>query len=233
MKKLIVGNASAETLLDDDIYEIALNTNWFMNNAGYVMGHGYTTDEDGNKVGISVPLHRYVYTLVHGQIPNKMTIDHINGDKLDNRIENLRLATMSHQQANTRKKEGCTVDKKGVYTQTKIVKHKDGTQRECKYYVARVKEPNSSSVRTKCFPFTEEGLESAANWYDDNSRELYGTFAFFNNPVRIKEMYDETLLKETSVKLPDGTPVEFNVNKSIVDGKLHTDIIVMAVKRNG
>lgn len=231
MKKLIVGNASAETLLDDDIYEIALNTNWFINGSGYVMGNGYTTDEDGNRIKITVPLHRYVYTLVHGQIPKNLTIDHINGDKLDNRIENLRLATMSLQHANKKKNKGCTVSKKGVYVQTKIVKHSDGTSRECKYYVARVKEPNSDKSRTKCFPFTDEGLETAANWYDDNSKELYGTFAFFNNPERIEEMYHEELMNETTIQLPDGTPVEFNVKRSTVDGKLHTDIIIMAVKK--
>jgi hypothetical protein len=42
--------------------------------------------------------HRIVFYMVHGYCPE--TVDHINGDKTDNRIENLRAATYSENQCN-------------------------------------------------------------------------------------------------------------------------------------
>jgi hypothetical protein len=38
-----------------------------------------------------VSLHRYLYEQVHGPIPAGMHVHHVNGDRLDNRIENLQL----------------------------------------------------------------------------------------------------------------------------------------------
>ena len=42
---------------------------------------------------------RIVWALCHGQLPT-MTVDHINGNRLDNRIENLRVVSMSDNRLN-------------------------------------------------------------------------------------------------------------------------------------
>lgn len=55
-----------------------------------------------NMDGAAYYAHRIIWTMVHGQIPEGMTVDHINLNGRDNRISNLRLATTSQQQQNRR-----------------------------------------------------------------------------------------------------------------------------------
>lgn len=43
----------------------------------------------------SITLHRYIYESKHGRLPSTIHIHHINGDKLDNRIENLEAKNIS------------------------------------------------------------------------------------------------------------------------------------------
>jgi hypothetical protein len=57
-------------------------------------------------------LHRLVFLMHHGYMPEY--IDHINCDKLDNRIENLRQATNAQNQHNTKKLPNNTSGTKGV-----------------------------------------------------------------------------------------------------------------------
>ena len=56
------------------------------NNQGYRLLHV------GNK---NKKVHRLVWETFKGPIPDGMHVDHINGDRADNRIENLRVATQS------------------------------------------------------------------------------------------------------------------------------------------
>lgn len=51
--------------------------------------------------GKSVCVHRVVWILHNGSIPEGVVIDHINRVPSDNRIENLRLATKSQNKLNT------------------------------------------------------------------------------------------------------------------------------------
>lgn len=52
-------------------------------------------------------VHRLTYEAFYGTIPPGMTIDHINGDKQDNRLENLQLLT---QRDNARKSNNKQLD---------------------------------------------------------------------------------------------------------------------------
>lgn len=48
--------------------------------------------------------HRVIWEMHNGPVPHGMWVDHINRDKLDNRIENLRLVTWADNQRNTHAK---------------------------------------------------------------------------------------------------------------------------------
>jgi hypothetical protein len=47
-------------------------------------------------------VHRVIYALHHGEMPTNLVIDHINGDKTDNRIENIRCTTIRRNTGNQR-----------------------------------------------------------------------------------------------------------------------------------
>ena len=70
--------------------------------------------------GKKVYAHRAAWMYVHGDLPPGLVIDHINGNGLDNRIENLRAVTKTVNQRNRRSiRDGKLV---GVY----YVSQRDG-----------------------------------------------------------------------------------------------------------
>jgi hypothetical protein len=78
--------------------------------AGYPTGDGYLRA----KIGIrNFFLHRLAWLIEHGEWPNG-EIDHINGDRKDNRICNLRLASRSQNMMNSRAKSTNRLGVKGV-----------------------------------------------------------------------------------------------------------------------
>lgn len=70
-----------------------LHVSWFIMSNGYVAGHVMT--ENGRK---NICLHQYLMNYYgHGLVRGISTIDHINRNKLDNRMANLRIASHSEQ----------------------------------------------------------------------------------------------------------------------------------------
>ena len=64
-----------------------------VNSAGYVLTRLRIAGKSP-----SIPLHHMVWVAVYGRLPK--VIDHINGDKTDNRLENLREVSYSGNDAN-------------------------------------------------------------------------------------------------------------------------------------
>lgn len=99
--------AGAVSLVPASLYHLlTFQKHWHLN-LGYAKGKWN---------GGEVQLHCMVYQLLNpAYVPSPgTTIDHINHDELDNREENLRLASWSLQHANKRKRENTTSRYKGV-----------------------------------------------------------------------------------------------------------------------
>ena len=72
----------------------------------------HTRFADGKR--ITVYAHIEVWIKAHGPIPQGMQVDHVNGDKRDNRLENLRLVTKSQNGMNRGPNKNNTTGLKGL-----------------------------------------------------------------------------------------------------------------------
>lgn len=104
--------SNKEVLIDKEDYEKIKNKRWYSSN-------NYCSDNKG------LFLHRFIMKAKKGQI-----VDHINGNKLDNRKSNLRFVTKS-QNAQNRKCKGITYDKTRKKWSVYIVANKK------RYYIGR------------------------------------------------------------------------------------------------
>lgn len=122
-------------------------------------GYPYFTDySDGKR---TVRLHNFIYD----NIPNGYIVDHINGNKLDNRRENLRLATYSENNANRKSRNGSSIYK-GV-----------------SFDKSRNKWISSIQVngKTQHIGRFDDEIE-CAKAYDKKCYEIYGEYAKLNFP---------------------------------------------------
>jgi hypothetical protein len=99
-----------EVIIDDDVKEFLCG---YLNTYGWhIDGTGYCRRKNNKK---AVLIHRLVAALYFGidAIKDK-EIDHINGNKLDNRISNLRICTRTENMRNKGKQNNNTSGFKGV-----------------------------------------------------------------------------------------------------------------------
>jgi hypothetical protein len=99
---------------DDDIAEKIGHWGWYQQKNGYIASY-LPESCKGGKHGINVLCGRAVIWAATGQWPPKdKQVDHLNHDKLDNQISNLRVVTISLNQRNKIKGEGTVSKYKGV-----------------------------------------------------------------------------------------------------------------------
>jgi hypothetical protein len=106
--------------------------------------------------------HRLAWLYVHGEWPTGQ-IDHINGVKSDNRIQNLRPAT-------------CAENNRNVVKSHRSVDLPRGVRRRGKRYEARIRD-GERQVHLGSFATPEEASQS----YQSAASKLHGAFACFVN----------------------------------------------------
>lgn len=105
-------------------------------------------------------IHRLVATLFIENPDGKLQVDHIDGNKLNNHLSNLRWATRVENLANRK-----------VFKSKKSGLPK-GVRAQCGKYMARIR-INGKNISLGTF----ETIELAATAYADFARKHYGTFA--------------------------------------------------------
>lgn len=85
------------TSVDEETYNKYNHLSWYLSDTGYVMR---------KPQGEVLRLHRLVLNA-----PEEMVVDHLNGDKLDNRKSNLRICTHKENSMNRKNTKGVCYDK--------------------------------------------------------------------------------------------------------------------------
>lgn len=153
---LIELTRGAFAIVDDEDVEMVSRFSWQLNSQGYAsanvgVGRDYVTHER---------MHRMIL-----RAPDDMDVDHINGNRLDNRKCNLRLATRRQNQWNKRKRKHCSSEFKGVCWHN---------QNKC--WRARIKF-YGKEIALGCFSSEIE----AAKAYNEAAKKYFGDFALLND----------------------------------------------------
>lgn len=141
--------------------EVLMDAEW----ARYFSKYSMSINEGYLKAyieGKSVKTHRIIANAQDGQI-----VDHINGDKLDNRISNLRLVTHAQNMANRACNKTSTSGYKGVYY--------DNSMSRRKRWGASIHHAGKRITIGRYFT-----AEDAASAYDEVALKLKGQFARLN-----------------------------------------------------
>lgn len=145
------------TKMDDESYELIKDKKLYYFSGKW--GNPYCTvviRVDGKRKVI--PLHRIITSC-----PKHMIVDHINGNGLDNRLENLRVCTKAQNMSNQKIHKNNKSGYKGV------VRLKENT------WEAKI---NSNKVRIHLGKFSSP--QDAAMAYDKAARIYHGEFAITN-----------------------------------------------------
>jgi hypothetical protein len=133
MAEIVISDGSS-VMVDDEDYEWLTNWKWSAHGEGYAM----RGEHIGNRKYKYFTMHREIVGAKKGDI-----VDHINGNKLDNRKENLRIANRSQNATNSkhRKNESgyrgvCKDKRRGLWKSE--IRIGDGKRKFLGYYEDKI-----------------------------------------------------------------------------------------------
>lgn len=130
--------------------------NWYYSTRGYAETNCRATRKN-------LKMHRLIM-----QPPTGMVIDHINSDPLDNRRDNLRICTQTENARNSKHQQRTKSGLRGVYWSNKDRK-----------WTARI----NTGGKFRSLGYFNNKIDAAVA-FDTAARELYGTYAKLNFPIK-------------------------------------------------
>lgn len=153
--EISIGRKQTKILIDPEDYHLFVNHTATVTSHGYVALVFYHGKVDGR--------YKYTRNYLHRKImkaPKNLQVDHINGNRLDNRKENLRLCTNGSNNRNKPAKSGY----KGVHF-----------SKTSKQWVAQITK-NYKTQHLGLFPTAI----TAAHAYNKAAKLLHGKYAHLN-----------------------------------------------------
>jgi len=163
--------AGRPAIVDDQFADELMQYRWYCDTDRYAKRGVYCGKQDGKQKTRMIYLHREVLNLAGVDIPKGYETDHINHDKLDNRLSNLRVVTRSQNQHNRKLQRG-TSRYKGVSWEKASGK-----------WMAYIQH---NGKQTTLGRFADE--PDAARAYDTAARRLFGEYAHCNFPIEQEEL---------------------------------------------
>lgn len=160
MKQIPLTQAKS-ALVDDEDYNALMQFKW------YVACNKKTFYAARHLRGGTHFMHRQIMGLIPG---DKRTIDHRDGNQLNNQKSNLRFCTQRQNCRNQKPRKGCSSRYKGV-----------SWEAGCGKWRAIIKNQN----KPQDVGYFKNEID-AARAYDQKAKELFGEFAWLNFPLEEK-----------------------------------------------
>lgn len=159
-KNLLLSDGKTFTLVDDLDYEVLKRWTWHAkkDKSGKIYVQ-HTTHVGGTPVALK--MHRFLMECPRGKV-----IDHINGDSLDNRRENLRIVSVRENNFNIRRVAGATGLRGVSYNRSSKMYEANVSKDSVKYYLGMF-----------------DNAYDAARAYDEKALELFGELALTNEKL--------------------------------------------------
>jgi len=153
---MLKSHCGIEILVDEEFLDELSKKKWYLNKDGYAC---CKINENNKKQTLRI--HRLIT-----QAPNGLQVDHINCNKLDNRLVNLRICNNSQNQINRSKPKG--INRSSQYKGVSFLPKR-------KLWRARINY-HCKNIDIGCFDNEQE----AAIAYNKKAKELFGEFSWLN-----------------------------------------------------